>query len=83
MLYPDDLNLDSGGHWVILMMVACHAQDLEAAQKVGFRTACMNRPMEYGPGVPPEDKRVPFDYDADNFIELAKLLKDDRSKGLV
>ena len=65
------------------MMVACHAQDLEAAQKVGFRTAYVNRPMEYGPGVPPEDKRVPFDYDADNFIELAKLLKDDRSKGLV
>ena len=43
----------------------------------------VNRPMEYGPGVPPEDKRVPFDYDADNFIELAIMLKDDRSKGLV
>ncbi len=66
-----------------IMMVACHAQDLEAAQKAGFRTAHVNRPLEYGPAVPPEDKRVPFDYDADNFIELANLLKDDRSMGLV
>jgi 2-haloacid dehalogenase len=66
-----------------IMMVACHAQDLEAAKKTGFRTAYVNRPLEYGPDSILENKPVPFDYDADNFIELAKMLKEDRRKDLV
>lgn len=58
-----------------IMMVACHAQDLQAAKSAGFKTAYVNRPLEYGPGVPPEDKPIPFDFDVASFIELAKILK--------
>ena len=32
-----------------VMMVAAHYHDLEAAGKVGFRTAFLDRPMEFGP----------------------------------
>ena len=66
-----------------IMMVACHAQDLDAAHKVGFKTAYVNRPLEYGPDVFQEAKPISFDYDVDDFIELAKRLRDDRSRGLV
>src|SRR5271156_2002132 len=31
------------------MMVAAHASDLQAARKLGFRTAFVWRPLEYGP----------------------------------
>jgi 2-haloacid dehalogenase len=58
-----------------IMMVACHAQDLKAARKAGFRTAYVNRPLEYGPDMAPEAKPEPYDYDADSFIELAEMLK--------
>ncbi len=58
-----------------IMMVACHNHDLEAAKGAGFRTAYVNRPLEYGPGVPPEEKTVPYDYDVDSFTELAGLLR--------
>ena len=64
-----------------IMMVACHAQDLMAAKKCGFRTAYVNRPLEYGPGVPQEEKQEPFDYDADDFIELAKILRSAKADG--
>lgn len=66
-----------------IMMVACHAADLDAARKVGLRTAYVNRPMEYGPGVPQEPKPDPYDYDANSFIELAQILRVDRAAGLV
>ena len=66
-----------------IMMVACHARDLEAAKKAGFRTAYVNRPLEYGLDSLLENKPVPFDYDVDNFIELAKRLSEDRRQGLV
>lgn len=59
-----------------IMMVACHAQDLDAARKAGMRTAYVNRPLEYGTDVPPEAKPEPYDYDADSFIELAQLLRE-------
>lgn len=62
-----------------IMMVACHAQDLDAARKAGFRTAYVNRPMEYGPDVPQEKKPDPYDYDADSFIELAQMLRADKA----
>ena len=32
-----------------ILMVACHGFDLDAARKVGFRTALVRRPMEWGP----------------------------------
>jgi 2-haloacid dehalogenase len=55
------------------MMVAAHPVDLMAAQKVGFRTAYVRRPMEWGPGVvpphPPEGFRP--DFDVGSFGELA------------
>ena len=35
-----------------MMMEACHARDLDAARKTGFRTAYVNRPLEYGAGHP-------------------------------
>lgn len=66
-----------------IMMVACHAQDLNAARKAGFRTAYVNRPLEYGPDVPPEAKPEPYDYDADSFIELAQQLRADKIAGNV
>lgn len=61
-----------------IMMVACHAQDLNAARKAGFRTAYVNRPLEYGPNHTPEAKPEPYDYDADDFIELARMLRADK-----
>jgi 2-haloacid dehalogenase len=66
-----------------IMMVACHAQDLDAARKAGFRTAYVNRPLEYGPERPPEAKPDPYDYDADNFIALAQMLRADKAAGNV
>ena len=60
-----------------IMMVSCHAQDLNAARKAGFKTAYINRPMEYGPGIAAEAKPEPYDYDADSFIELAEMLEND------
>lgn len=66
-----------------IMMVACHAQDLNAARGAGMRTAYVNRPLEYGPDVTPEAKSEPYDYDADSFIELARMLHADRVVGRV
>jgi len=66
-----------------VMMVACHTQDLDAARTAGFRTAYVNRPLEYGPDRPPEAKPDPYDYDADNFIELAQMLRADKAAGNV
>lgn len=60
-----------------IMMVACHAQDLDAARLAGFRTAYVNRPLEYGPNAIAEAKPNPYDYDANSFIELAEMLKRD------
>ncbi len=57
-----------------VLMVACHAKDLEAAMQSGMKTAYVNRPLEYGPGRTPEAKPVAFDYDVADFIELAQTL---------
>lgn len=64
-----------------IMMVAAHGPDLDAARKNGFRTAYVNRPLEYGPGVDPEAKPEPYDYDADDFVELARMLREDQAAG--
>ena len=66
-----------------IMMVAAHGPDLDAARKNGFRTAYVNRPLEYGPDVPSEAKPEPYDYDADDFVELAKRLRSDQTAGNV
>ena len=54
-------------------MVAAHTSDLIAARKVGFKTAFVHRPLEYGPDrkpTPPED----FDFIANDFLDLADQL---------
>ena len=58
-----------------VMMVAAHAGDLRASADVGFRTAYVPRPLEYGPGsqrdLTPDGS---FDLVADDFGDLAAQL---------
>jgi 2-haloacid dehalogenase len=58
-----------------IMMVAAHRGDLRAAQEVGFRTALVHRPLEYGPDrdvdITPDAR---FDFSAMSFVELAEML---------
>ena len=58
------------------MMVAAHNDDLVAAASLGFRTAFVRRPSEYGPGQS-KDIRAEHDFDvvAEDFIELAAALR--------
>jgi 2-haloacid dehalogenase len=57
------------------IMVAAHNYDLAAARDLGLNTAFVPRPAEYGPGQT-KDLRPegPWDFVADNMIELAGLL---------
>ena len=57
------------------MLVAAHNGDLLAAGSVGFRTAFVPRPSEYGPGQT-ENLRAEHDFDvvARDFLELARQL---------
>ena len=57
------------------MMVAAHNDDLVAAASLGFRTAFVRRPTEYGPSQS-DDIRAEHDFDvvAEDFIELAVAL---------
>ena len=57
-----------------VMMVAAHAGDLRASQAVGFQTALVPRPLEYGPGRVQEVTAHPSDLVANDFNELADLL---------
>ena len=58
-----------------IVMVAAHGGDLIAARAQGFRTALVNRPLEYGPGGVPEARPdPPFDVVADDFLDLAAKL---------
>lgn len=58
-----------------VMMVAAHADDLQAAQAQGLKTAFVFRPLEFGPNpakppaMPAPDK---FDYLANDFLDLAQ-----------
>jgi 2-haloacid dehalogenase len=60
-----------------VMMVASHVEDLAAARSVGFRSAFVPRPLEYGKR---EEKDFPTDPDADivaeDFLDLADRLLD-------
>jgi 2-haloacid dehalogenase len=60
-----------------VMMVAAHYGDLQAAQKLGLKTAYVSRPLEFGaaatrPSVPRTE--AGFDFRADDFLELASQL---------
>lgn len=58
-----------------VMMVAAHRDDLEAAQGVGFGTAYVSRPLEFGPvGTTDETDDMPFDIIARDFFDLADTL---------
>jgi 2-haloacid dehalogenase len=58
-----------------ILMVACHNFDLLAARKVGFRTAFIRRPDEWGAAGPPDpEPALSFDIVADNFDQLAQRL---------
>ena len=58
-----------------VMMVAAHRGDLVAAKEVGFRTALVHRPLEYGPDRDVDLSPDPrFDYSAMSFIELAEQM---------
>ena len=55
-----------------IMMVAAHAFDLKAAQKVGMKAAYVFREMEFGPGF--ENEKIygdDFDFVARDFEDLA------------
>lgn len=58
-----------------VMMVAAHIHDLKGAQRVGFRTAFIPRPLEYGPdGTSDSDPDPTFDMVAADIIDLARQL---------
>ena len=58
-----------------IMMVAAHGGDLHAASTVGFKTAFVRRPLEYGPGRKPDiTPDSSFDVVATDFKDLAKKL---------
>jgi 2-haloacid dehalogenase len=62
-----------------ILMVACHNFDLNAAHRVGFRTAFVRRPAEWGPEGPP-DPHPNMDYDVvvDDFGALARTVLSNR-----
>ena len=56
-------------------MVACHNFDLDAAKAVGFKTAFVRRPDEWGSEGPPDpDPNPQHDIIVDSFPELAHQL---------
>ncbi len=58
-----------------MMMVAAHTDDLLAAQALGFKTAFVSRPLEFGPsGRAEETDDMPFDIIAQDFLDLAGKL---------
>ena len=53
-------------------MVACHNFDLDAAKRVGFKTAFVRRPAEWGPAGPPDPTPNPdHDLVVDDISQLA------------
>jgi 2-haloacid dehalogenase len=58
-----------------ILMVACHNFDLDAARGVGYRTAFVRRPDEWGPARPPDPAPNPAtDIVVEGFAELADRL---------
>ena len=57
------------------MMVACHNFDLDAARRVGFKTAFVKRPNEWGPANPPDPEPNPsHDIVVNTFSDLVMEL---------
>jgi 2-haloacid dehalogenase len=57
------------------LMVAAHTNDLLGARAAGLDTAFVARPLEWGPGSPPEpEPPTPFDFQARDFLDLAGQL---------
>ena len=57
------------------MMVAAHKGDLRAAAALGFKTAYVPRPLEYGPDREIDTTPDPsFDVNATDFNDLADRL---------
>jgi len=58
-----------------VMMVAAHKYDLQAARRVGFKTAWVPRPLEEGPGRDVDTAPdASFDVMASDFLDLARKL---------
>ena len=58
-----------------IMMVACHNFDLMAARAVGYRSAFVRRPTEWGPSGPPDPEPHPdHDLVVDDFFALGQRL---------
>ena len=60
-----------------VMMVAAHVDDLQAAKKVGLKTALVTRPLEFGPqrkADTAEDGAGVADFTATDFMDLATQL---------
>ncbi|OBA78139.1 haloacid dehalogenase, type II [Mycobacterium sp. 1164966.3] len=58
-----------------IMMVASHKYDIRAAARLGFRTAFIARPLEFGAGgVADIDYSGEFDLNASDFLDLADQL---------
>lgn len=59
------------------MMVASHKADLAAAAAVGFQTAFVRRPAEWGPGGEPDFMKNEFEvtHDSTSFLDLADQLE--------
>lgn len=56
-------------------MGACHNFDLDAAKAVGFKTAVVRRPEEWGDDGPPDPRPNPsHDAIVDTFPDLARRL---------
>ncbi len=65
------LGLDAGE----IMMVASHKYDIRAAARLGFRTAFIARPLEFGlGGVADVTYSDEFDVNASDFLDLAAQL---------
>ncbi|WP_169543192.1 haloacid dehalogenase type II [Sneathiella aquimaris] len=59
-----------------VMMVACHAHDLNAAKKAGMKTAYVNRPLEFGGHDAADAVKAAYDIEATDFVDLARQLKE-------
>ena len=65
-----------GLHPYQVMMVAAHNFDLEAAKKIGMKTAYVHRPLEFGPDKDLEQISIEdFDFIAKDFENLAEILE--------
>jgi 2-haloacid dehalogenase len=58
-----------------VMMVAAHAGDLDAAKKLGLKTAYVHRPLEFGSArTPTRPEQGRYDFNTRDFRELASQL---------